>query len=57
MACWKTRISYSKGDDVIHVEHFSEGGKLLSEMNMDSEGAYEYAWGIIDAADCARGVE
>lgn len=55
--CWKTRISYTKGHEIVHIEHFGEKGQLLSEIHMDYEAAYDYARMIYDVADHALGVE
>lgn len=55
--CWKTRISYVEGIDTVHIEHFGENDKLLSELFMDYEGAYAYAKMIVEVADRVLGVD
>jgi hypothetical protein len=55
--CWRSRISYSKGDDRIYIEHFSRQGRLLSKATMDFEDAYDYARMLLDVTDCAMGVD
>lgn len=54
---YKTRITYVEGSDIIRIEHFNEKDKVLSELFMDYEDAYEYAKMITSVADRVLGVE
>lgn len=54
--CNHLKVSEMKGQGMISIEHFSDEGVLLSEVQMTVEEAWAYTRYVNEVADAAAGV-